>query len=70
MSVTVQLNGESRDLVEGATVAAAIALLDVDRATRGVAVAVDREVIPRGAWDATPLHDGATVEVVTAIQGG
>jgi sulfur carrier protein len=37
---------------------------------RGVAVAVDAEVVPRGAWATTPLPEGAQVEVLTAIQGG
>jgi sulfur carrier protein len=37
---------------------------------RGVAVAVDGEVIPRGAWRDTELRDGARVEVVIAVQGG
>jgi sulfur carrier protein len=35
-----------------------------------VAVAVDAEVVPRGQWAATELHDGARVEVLRAIQGG
>ena len=37
---------------------------------RGVAVAIDGEVVPRGQWAATPLPEGARVEVVAAIQGG
>jgi sulfur carrier protein len=37
---------------------------------RGIAVAVDGEVIRRGAWSETPLHDGAQVEIVTAAAGG
>lgn len=36
---------------------------------KGVAVAVDWSVLPRSEWE-TPLHDGARVEVVTAVQGG
>ena len=39
-------------------------------ARRGVAVAVDGEVVPRRDWDATTLHDGARVEIVGAVQGG
>jgi sulfur carrier protein len=38
--------------------------------SRGVAVAVDGEVVPRSEWDARELPDGARVEVVGAIQGG
>ncbi len=40
------------------------------RARARRAVAVDGEVVPRGAWEATELAGGARVEVVTAVQGG
>ncbi|MCP2260599.1 thiamine biosynthesis protein ThiS [Streptoalloteichus tenebrarius] len=36
----------------------------------GVAVAMDGDVVRRGAWPDTSLRDGATVEVLTAVQGG
>lgn len=66
----VQLNGERRELADGASVADAVALLGVPLDARGVAVAVDREVVRRGAWAETTLAPGARVEVLTAIQGG
>ncbi|MFL5815978.1 MAG: sulfur carrier protein ThiS [Conexibacter sp.] len=68
--MSVQLNGEWRELADGATVADAVALLGVPLDTRGVAVAVDREVVRRSAWEQTPLPAGARVEILTAIQGG
>jgi sulfur carrier protein len=68
--VKVLLNGNETELAEGATVQAALAALDLPAAPRGVAVAVDTEVVPRGQWDAHELHDGARVEVLRAIQGG
>jgi sulfur carrier protein len=68
--ISVQLNGEWRELDSGATVADAIQLLGVPLDARGVAVAVDREVVRRGAWEDTPLTAGARVEILTAIQGG
>jgi sulfur carrier protein len=37
---------------------------------RGVAVAVNGEVVPRSTWDATPIAMGDTVEIVTAAAGG
>lgn len=37
---------------------------------RGVAVAVDGEVVPRSQWAAWVLADGVRVEVVGAVQGG
>ena len=66
----IVLNGETAELANGATVQTALASLDLPAAGRGVAVAVDAEVVPRGEWDAKELHDGARVEIVRAIQGG
>ena len=66
----VVLNGNETQLQDGATVQAALDALDLPGAGRGVAVAVDAEVVPRGEWEATELHDGARVEVLRAIQGG
>jgi sulfur carrier protein len=66
----VLLNGEEAELTDGATVSAALESLQLPAAGRGVAVAVDAEVVPRGEWAATELHEGARVEILRAIQGG
>jgi sulfur carrier protein len=66
----VLLNGSETELMDGATVEIALESLDLPAAGRGVAVAVDAEVVPRGQWAATELHDGARVEILRAIQGG
>jgi sulfur carrier protein len=68
--ISVQLNGEWHDLADPATVADAVALLGVPLDARGVAVAVDAEVVPRGAWPERALAEGARVEVLHAVQGG
>jgi sulfur carrier protein len=68
--VKVTLNGEPTELAAGATVKTAVDALDLPAAARGVAVAVDAEVVPRGQWDAHELEEGAQVEVLRAIQGG
>ncbi len=65
----IRVNGREREL-DGATVADLVGELGVPAGGRGVAVALDGEVIPRGAWERTPVPDGAAVEVVTAVQGG
>jgi len=65
---TIELNGERTEVADGTTVAELVERLDAP--SRGVAVALDAEVVPRSAWDATPVRDGARVEVLTAIQGG
>ncbi|HKG39637.1 MAG TPA: sulfur carrier protein ThiS [Conexibacter sp.] len=68
--ISVQVNGEWHELADGATVADAVTLLGVPLDARGVAVAVDREVVRRGAWEQTVLTGGTRVEILTAIQGG
>jgi sulfur carrier protein len=66
--VNVILNGRSERLPDGATIAQVLERLGAP--DRGVAVAVDAEVVPRGEWDATRIADGARIEVVQAVQGG
>jgi len=68
--VNVTVNGEPRQLPSGATVASVVELLDVTPSARGVAVALDEEIVTRARWAVTALHDGARVEIVAAIQGG
>ena len=66
----VELNGKRVELSDGASVADAVAVAGADSGRRGVAVAVDGEVVPRSGWERTGLTDGQRVEVVEAIQGG
>ena len=66
MPVTV--NGQPWVLPEGATLAEVIERLGAP--SRGVAVAVDGVVVPRDRWPGTALPDGASIDVVTAVQGG
>lgn len=64
------LNGQGSDLRIGETVVGALARLGLSVDARGVAVAVDGEVVPRAAWETFALSDDARVEVLTAMQGG
>ena len=66
----VVLNGSEAVLADGATVREAVEALDLPAEGRGVAVAVDAEVVPRTQWETHELTDGARVEVLRAIQGG
>jgi sulfur carrier protein len=68
--VRIQLNGAPRELDDGATVADVVLLLGRDPEARGIAVAVEAEVVPRTAWDRHELRDGDRIEVLTAILGG
>lgn len=64
----VFVNGERREVDGPVTLDQILGL--GGRAPRGFAVAVDGEVVPRGAWAASALADGARVEIVGAVQGG
>ena len=66
--MNVIVNGEPTELESGATVEAVLASLELP--DRGVAVAVDAEVVPRGQWPTFTVADGARVEVLIAVQGG
>ena len=64
------LNGQGSDVRGGESVLAAIEQLGLPPDARGVAVAVDGEVIPRARWEDVRLSEGARVEVLSAMQGG
>ena len=64
----IVINGEARQVAEGTSLDAAVALLFA--AAGGVAAAVNGEVVRRASWAATRLSPGDRVEVVTAVQGG
>ena len=66
----IVLNGEPRELNDGATVADAVQASGAPQSRAGIAVAVDGEVVPRGRWDEQPLDDGQQIEVLQAVQGG
>src|SRR3954471_7403545 len=66
----IELNGQAHELPEHATLDTAVRASGAGEGGRGVAVALDGEVVPRGEWERTPLREGQAVEVLAAIQGG
>jgi sulfur carrier protein len=70
----VIVNGERRELPPEATILSVVELLaragGRDAAGRGLAVALEGDVVPRERWASTPVGEGTRVEVVAAIQGG
>ncbi|KIQ31461.1 MULTISPECIES: sulfur carrier protein ThiS [Pseudomonas] len=64
----IQLNGESFELPDGATVAALLTRLEL--AGRRVAVELNLDIVPRSQHETTALSEGDQVEVVHAIGGG
>jgi sulfur carrier protein len=67
-TTAITLNGRPTRVTAGLNLADLLASLGAPH--RGVALALDGEVVPRQAWHHTTVGDGARVEVVTALQGG
>ena len=66
--VRLTVNGEAREVPGGATVAALVALLRLDR--RKLAVERNLAIVPRSAYAATRLFDGDRIEIVAFVGGG
>lgn len=76
----ITVNDETRTLPAGSTCRDLVMHVTgrrIDRDGRpeqgaglGIALAVDGSLVPRAAWDVTPLSADQAVEVVTAVQGG
>jgi sulfur carrier protein len=64
----LNLNGTPRDVDEGATLVELIRT--IAGSTRGSAVVVDGDVVPRSQWPDYALRDGQAVELITAVPGG
>ena len=66
----VLVNGETQHLRDDATLASIVESLHGRSDGRGVAAALDGEVVPRASWEKTCLSEGARIEIVVAVQGG
>jgi sulfur carrier protein len=64
----ISVNGKGMEIAEGLSVEALLAELGVKR--EFTAVAVNREVTPRGRYADTRLQDGDRVEIVRPMGGG
>lgn len=43
---------------------------ELEIATTGIAVAVNRKIIPRQLWEQTLLSDGDSIVIIKAVYGG
>jgi sulfur carrier protein len=66
--VRLTVNGETREMADGATVADLVASLDLN--AKKVAVERNLEIVPRSQYAATPLADGDRIEIVAFVGGG
>lgn len=67
----ISVNGQQTSVEEAITVSDLLAFLHgADTTTRGVAVALNGEVVSRSRWDESTLEEGDRLEVLRAVGGG
>jgi sulfur carrier protein len=66
--VTISINGEARELADGATLDALLETLGVRR--DGTAVALNDDVVPRAQHASVALREGDRLEIIVAVAGG
>jgi sulfur carrier protein len=66
----IHVNGRPREVVPPVRLSEVLDLPEGATARRGIAVAVNGEVVPRSQHAEIELSEGAKVEIVTAVQGG
>ncbi len=66
MNITV--NGEEKVIEEALTVEALLGELDISQ--KGIAVELNREIVPRGRHGEVTLNEGDVLEIVRMVGGG
>lgn len=70
-AIDITLNGASSTVADHATVSELLRGMDLDPSNpKGIAVAVNDEVVPKSTWRSRELREKDRVEVITARQGG
>jgi len=65
----VIINNQPREIPEETTVYALLKRMEMDHA-KGMAVAVNKKVVPKNQWEATRLNSRDEVLLIRASQGG
>ena len=66
--INVVLNGESRKIEREVTLDQMLDLFSLPR--QRVAIELNRSVVRRDEWPATPVNDGDVIEVIHFVGGG
>jgi len=66
----IHVNGEEKTVRPNLNIHDLLIVLELNPTQSGIAVAVDREVIPKTAWQTTELSENSEVEIIRAVQGG
>ncbi len=68
--MNIKINGKNTELAESLKVSDFIAIHLNGKEPRGIAVAVNDNIIPKSNWGDTSLAENDSIEIVHAVQGG
>ena len=66
----IVLNGKDRDVPDGLMLRELLVECGLDPSQKGVAVAINAEIVTRGAWASTRVEAGNRIDIIHAVQGG
>ena len=67
-STALTVNGEPRTVPRPCSVRQLLGILEIDG--RRIAVAINRDVVPRSSFETQILADGDRIEILEAVGGG
>lgn len=66
--MNITINGENKSYDKEMTVSELLEVLDIPKV--GIAVEINKEIIPRGTHDSVKVGDGDVIEIVRMVGGG
>ena len=69
-NMRIQVNGEAQELESGQSVAELVFQLSGSHESKGIAVAINGQIVSRHDWAERALQDNDEVEVLRAVSGG
>jgi len=69
MGMNIYINNKLQELKESATLSETLIALNIS-SQKGIAIAINNNVIPKQDWDIYCLHDNDQVTLIKATQGG
>lgn len=67
-AISLFVNGETVELNEPVTAAELLTLLEIQ--PKGIAIALNAEILPRSEWGSHQIGQGDRIEIVSAAAGG
>ncbi|MFW6222845.1 MAG: sulfur carrier protein ThiS [Bacteroidota bacterium] len=66
----IYVNDDSQEVYDGICVDQLLDVLSIDKQQKGIALAVNNQVINKNKWNSTPLKENDRVLIIRASQGG